>query len=112
VVNANLRLFQRAFSQTAGQPDSVILVASNDDSSGTTQNAYVSYTVPLVGGATAVLLEIFVGTSGAVQTGAYTLDISSATTLSAMQKFNSPVSPWGVRLGNRPVPQLGLRRGL
>ena len=112
VVNANLRLFQRAFSQTVGQPDSVILVASNDDSSGTTQNAYVSYTVALGGGATAVLLEIFVGTSGTVKTGAYTLDISSATTLSAMRKSNSPVSPWGVRLGNRPVPQLGLRRGL
>ncbi len=110
-VNAYLRLFQRVFSSVVGQPDSVTLVAFNDDSSATTTNAYVSYTVPVVGSGTAVLLEIFAGTSGTGQTGAYTLEISSATTLSAMRK-PGPTSPWGVRLGNRPVPQLGLRRGL
>lgn len=112
-VNANLRLFRRVFSQEASQPDTVKLVASNDDSSAATQNAYVSYTVPLPNPfqPRLVLLEIFAGTTGAVTTGAYTLEIFSSTTLSAMRK-SDPASPWGVRLGNRPVPQLGLRRGL
>ena len=112
-INANLRLFQRLFSQTPGQPDMVTLVAANNDSAdaGTTTNAFISYSVPVIQGPQAVLLEIFVGTSGTNQTGAYTLEIFSSTTLSAMRKADA-ASPWGVRLRGRPVPQLGLRRGL
>jgi len=109
VVNSYLRLFQPVFSPTA--PPSVTLVASNDDSTAGNTNAYLTYTPSGTSGS-AVYLEIFVGTTGTPQTGAYTLEIFSSTTLSALRKSNSPVSPWGVWLGNRPVPQLGLRRGL
>lgn len=111
-VNANLRLFQRVFSQSLTAPDSVRLVASNDDSSGTTNDAYITYTVP-TGPGGAVLLEIFAGTSGTGQTGAYTLDISASTTLSGSERAAggaAPRSAWGFSLGQRVIPQLGLRR--
>ena len=110
-VDANLRLFQRVFSGSLGQPDTVKLVASNNDSSATTTNAFVSYTIPLGGSGSAVLLEIFAGTSGIGQTGAYMLDISASTTLSGLAR-SAPRSGWGFSLGSRPIPQLGLRRRL
>lgn len=107
-VNANLRLFHVVLRQSP--PDSIELVASNDDSSGTTTNAYISHLVPGTPGTQLRLYIIFAGTTGA-QTGAYTLDISANTTLSVMAR-SRPRSGWGVSLGNRPIPQLGLRRGL
>lgn len=107
-VNANLRLFHVVLR--ANPPDSLELVASNDDSTGTTQNAYISHTVPGAAGGLRLYI-IFAGTTGTSQTGAYTLDISANTTLSVMAR-SRPRSGWGVSLGNRTIPQLGLRRGL
>lgn len=75
VVNPRLALFRVVFRQGT---DSLALVASNDDSVGTTTNAYVAYTVPQTS-----LFIIFAGTTGTGQTGPYTLDISASKTLSA-----------------------------
>jgi hypothetical protein len=77
-VNPRLALGQVIFR--AG-PDSLALLAFNDDSAAGNQNAYIAYSVPA--GNQLLQLVIFAGTTGTGQTGAYTLDISSATTLSA-----------------------------
>jgi hypothetical protein len=76
VVNTRLALFRVIFKQPPA-PDSLVLAASNDDSSGTTTDAFVSYTATQT-----ALFIIFAGTTGTGQTGPYTLDISSSTTLS------------------------------
>ena len=110
VVDPYLRLFHVVFRQ--GQSDSLELVAENNDSSATTTNAYVSHLVPGNPGTQARLYIIFAGTNvTGAQTGAYTLDISANTTLSGMAR-STPRSGWGVSLGKRVIPQLGLRRGL
>jgi len=54
-----------------------ISVAANNDSAATTTNAYIAYSVVTTGS-----YLLFVGTKDSVSTGAYTLSISSATTLS------------------------------
>jgi hypothetical protein len=54
-----------------------VTVASNNDSAATTTNAYISLIVPSTGS-----YLLFVGTNAASATGAYDLDISTATTLS------------------------------
>jgi hypothetical protein len=74
-VNSRLALVQVMFGQG---PDS--LVASSDDSASGNPNAYIAYSVPA--GNFLRQFIIFAGTTGSGQTGAYTLDISSATTLS------------------------------
>ena len=53
-----------------------VLLAQNDDSAVTGTNSYIAYTVP----ATAAFV-IMAGSSTAGETGAYTMDISAATTL-------------------------------
>lgn len=53
------------------------LVASNDDSSATNTNAFIAYNV-----ATSNCYDILIGTSTAGETGAYTFEVSSSTTLS------------------------------
>jgi hypothetical protein len=78
-VNPKLMLFHIIFRVGA---DSAELVAWNDDSAATTTNAYIAYTVP-PSGAQLQQLVIFAGTNATGLTGAYTLDISSATTLSS-----------------------------
>jgi hypothetical protein len=54
------------------------LVASNNDSAATTTNAYLAYTVPQTGG-----YLVYAATNTASATGAYTLTISSSTTLTS-----------------------------
>jgi hypothetical protein len=108
-VDQYLKLFHVIFRQ--GQSDSLELVASNNDSSATTTNAYISHVVPGTPGAQARLYIIFAGTNVLSQTGAYVLDVSANTTLSAMA-LSKPRSGWGFSLGSRVIPQLGLRRGL
>jgi hypothetical protein len=108
-VDPYLKLFHVIFRQ--GQSDSLELVASNNDSSATTTNAYISHVVPGTPGAQARLYIIFAGTNVLSQTGAYVLDVSANTTLSAMA-LSKPRSGWGFSLGSRVIPQLGLRRGL
>lgn len=109
-VDPYLRLFHVVFR--AGQSDSLELVAFNDDSSGTTTNAYISHLVPGTPGAQARLYIIFAGTGATgAQTGAYTLDISANTTLSGLAR-STPQSAWAFSLGKRVIPQLGLHRGL
>ena len=75
-VNTRLALFRVIFKAPPA-PDSLVLAASNDDSlPGTTTDAFLSYTA-----AQTALYIIFAGTTGTGQTGPYTLDISSSTTL-------------------------------
>ncbi len=82
-VNPRLALFRVIFKQPPST-DSLFLAASNDDSSGTTTNAFVSYTA-----SQGAVFIIFAGTTGTGQTGPYTLDISSSTTLSGAARSNA-----------------------
>lgn len=66
-VNALLELYDASLN----------LLAANDDSAATTTDAYLAYTIP----ATAPYV-VFISTSVAGQTGAYTLAVSASTTLS------------------------------
>ena len=109
VVDPYLRLFHVIFR--SGQGDSLELVAENNDSSVGVTKSYISHLVPGSPGAAARLYVIFAGTNGTAQTGAYTLDISANTTLSGVARAR-PRSGWGFALGERVIPQLGLRRGL
>ncbi len=53
------------------------LVASNDDSSATTTNAFIAFAVD-----TTNVYDIIIGTSAAGETGAYTFEVLASTTLS------------------------------
>ena len=57
--------------------DSVVLVATNDDSAGLGPNAYMVVSAPL-----STVYTLLIGTSGAEETGGYTLAVSSSTTAS------------------------------
>jgi hypothetical protein len=55
-----------------------VLQAENDDSATGNTNSFIAFTVPTTGA-----YVVFIGTSGVGQTGAYTIDVSASTTLSA-----------------------------
>lgn len=108
-VDPYLRLFHVVFR--SGLPDSLELVAQNNDSSVGVTKAFISHLVPGAPGTQARLYIIFAGTNGTTQTGAYTLDVSANTTLSGIAR-STRRSAWTFALGKRAIPQLGLHRGL
>jgi hypothetical protein len=80
-------------------------VASNNDSAnaGTTQNAYLVYPVTASGP-----YLLFAGTNTTASTGAYTLSISAATTLSASARREE--GPQLLRMGGLRLPKGRSRR--
>jgi hypothetical protein len=75
--------------------DSGVLVATNDDSAGLGPNAYLVVSVPL-----SDVYTLFIGTSGAEETGGYTLAVSSSTT-AAGSAAAAPVAPLPLGLMSR-----------
>ena len=71
-VNPKLTLY--SFDPSSGTRT---LLASNDDSASGNPNSFISYTVTAD-----AFLDVFIGTSAAGETGAYTFDVSASTTLS------------------------------
>jgi hypothetical protein len=94
-MNPALALYQ--FNPAAAVATSRTLVAANDDSlAGTNTNAFISYTVTAAPGA---FFDIIIGTSAGGESGAYTLEISASTTLSARRSEPMPGRPewWSKR---------------
>ncbi|MEX2156011.1 MAG: hypothetical protein WD773_04130 [Gemmatimonadales bacterium] len=77
-LNPKLTLFQVDDSQFG--PDGDYLrteVATNDDSTPGNLTSFIAYSVPVTS-----IYDVFIGTSAAGETGAYTFDVSASTTLS------------------------------
>jgi hypothetical protein len=98
-VNAKLSLYRLENDLITRTP-----VASNDDSAAGNPNSFIAYTVTTNGP-----YDVFIGTSGVGETGAYTFEVSASTTLAGSSPSRSSVpsllSPFG-----SPRPSKGHRR--
>ena len=97
-INPSMALYQVDFGQTLTRT----LVASNDDSlAGTNDDAFIRYSVT-----SSHVYDVILSTSAAGETGAYTFEVSSSTTLSPSVEGSVPGT--GRREQNRWWRDVGL----